>query len=160
MKPVYALFSDGHSAQRAVDRLRAAGVAEGDITVLSARPMEEYDFGRADKTTWMWHFACAGGLAGASAALGLTWVAETSWPMNVGGLPVFAWWPNLIIIFELTMLGAILTTVVALVASAGLGRTSKLYDPAVSDGEILVGVENPPEHAVREIEAALNVLTL
>ena len=38
--------------------------------------------------------------------------------MNVGGLPIFAWWPNLIIIFELTMLGAITATVVTLVVSA------------------------------------------
>ena len=91
-------------------------------------------------------------------ALGLVWLTETSWPIDVGGLPTFAWWPNLIIIFELTMLGAILATVATLVVTADLGRSSTLYDPEVSDGKILVGVENPPDGAVRELETALGAV--
>jgi hypothetical protein len=70
-------------------------------------------------------------------------------------LPTFAWWPNLIIIFELTMLGAILATVVTLFVTAGLGRRPSFYDPAVSDGKILVGVANPPEASVGALESAL-----
>ena len=89
-------------------------------------------------------------------AVGLAWLTEMSWPINVGGLPIFAWWPNLIIIFELTMLGAILATVITLVVTAGLGRRSTFYDPAVSDGKILVGVANPAEAQVRDLEAALS----
>ncbi len=76
--------------------------------------------------------------------------------MNVGGLPVWAWWPNLIIMFELTMLGAITATVVTLVVSALLptrGRT--LYDPEVTDGKILIGVENPPDGSIPDLEKAL-----
>jgi hypothetical protein len=118
--------------------------------------MEDYEFGQMDKATWMWRIACLGGLIGTSIALGLEWVTETWWPINVGGLPTFAWWPNLIIIFELTMLGAIIATVITLVVTAGLGRGGKLYDAEVSEGKILVGVENPPGTAVREIETALN----
>jgi hypothetical protein len=86
---------------------------------------------------------------------GLAWLTETSWPINVGGLPTFAWWPNLIIIFELTMLGAILATVITLVVTARLGRGSAIYDPAVSDGKILVGVEGDSDARLREVEAAL-----
>ena len=156
MKAVYALYPDGQSAQQGVNRLRAAGIADRDITVISSQPMEDYEFGRMDKATWMWWIACGGALVGMSLAFALAWVTENSWPMNVGGLPTFAWWPNLIIIFELTMLGAILATVITLVITAGLGRGGgRLYDPAVSDGKILVGVENPPAGAVGELETAL-----
>ena len=156
MKAIYALYPNGQSAQHGVNRLRQAGIADRQITVLSAQPMEDYEFAEMDKATWMWWMACAGGLIGMAAAFGLSWLTETSWPMNVGGLPTFAWWPNLIIIFELTMLGAILATVVTLVVTAGLGRGgSKLYDPEVSDGKILVGVENPPEGALADLEKAL-----
>ena len=156
MTAVYGLYPDGDSAQQAVDGLRAAGIADRDITVLTAQPMEEFEFGRMDKSTWMWWIACGGALVGMAAAFGLAWVAETSWPIDVGGLPTFAWWPNLIITFELTMLGAILATVVTLVVTAGLGRGGKrLYDPAVSDGRILVGVENPPAEAASRLESAL-----
>jgi hypothetical protein len=155
VKGVYGLYPDGQSAQQAVNRLRAAGLADREITVISSQPMEEYEFGQMDKRTWMWRIASVGGLIGMSIALGLAWITETWWPINVGGLPIFAWWPNLIIIFELTMLGAIIATVVTLVVTAGLGRGGKLYDAEVSEGKILVGVENPQSTTVPDIEQAL-----
>ena len=157
MKAVYGLYRDGQAAQQAVNRLRAVGIADRDITVISAQPMEDYDFGRMDKATWMWWLACLGGLIGMSVGFGLTWLTETSWPIDVGGLPIYAWWPNLIIIFELTMLGAITATVATLVISALLPRRGQtLYDPAVTDGNILVGVENPSPASVSDLEMALN----
>ena len=158
MKAIYGLYSSGRSAQQAVNRLKAAGIVERDIVVMSAQPMEDFEFGRSDSKTWMWWIACAGGLIGMATAFGLSWLTEMSWPINVGGLPTFAWWPNLIIIFELTMLGAILATVITLVVSAGLGRRPRFYDPAVSDGKILVGVANPSESSVRDLESALSAI--
>jgi hypothetical protein len=155
VKAIYGLYSSGRSAQQAVNRLKAAGVVERDIVVMSAQPMEDFEFGRADSKTWMWWIACAGGLIGMAVAYGLAWLTETSWPINVGGLPTFAWWPNLIIMFELTMLGAIVATVATLVVSAGLGRRPRFYDPAVSDGKILVGVVSPPSSSVGDLETAL-----
>lgn len=157
MKAVYALYPDGQSAQEGVNRLRGAGLADSDITILSAQPMEDFEFGHIDRDNRLWWLACGGGLAGMSIAYGLTVIAEQSWPINVGALPVYAWWPNLIIIFELTMLGAILTTVVSLLVTGSLpGRGEKLYDPAVTSGQILVGVENPAAGSVDAYEKALS----
>ena len=158
MKAIYGLYGDGQSAQQAVNRLRAAGIADREIVIMSAQPMEEFEFGHRDSKTRMWWIACLGGLVGMASAFGLAWLTEMSWPINVGGLPTFAWWPNLIIIFELTMLGAILATVITLVVTAGLGRPSRFYDPAVSDGKILVGVANPPDTSTRDLEAALGAV--
>jgi hypothetical protein len=157
MKAVYGLYDDGDAAQQAVNRLRAAGIVDRDITIISGQPMEDHEFGNVDKETWMWWLACLGGLMGMSVGFGLAWVSEMLWPMNVGGLPTFAWWPNLIIIFELTMLGSILATVATLVVSALLpGKAGSLYDPAVTtEGKILVGVENPPEASVSDLERSL-----
>lgn len=154
MKAVYGLYPDGAAAQQAVDRLRAAGLADREITVLSSQPMEEYEFGQVDAKSRMWWIACGGALVGMASALGLAYVTELWWPINVGGLPYWAWWPNLIITFELTMLGAIIATVATLIVTAFLGQ-GKLYDAEVSDGKILVGVEHPRQ-AVDELEAALS----
>ncbi|MGH9257277.1 MAG: quinol:electron acceptor oxidoreductase subunit ActD [Vicinamibacterales bacterium] len=157
MRAVYGLYRDGQSAQQAVNRLRAAGIADRDITVMSAQPMKEYEFGHMDKATWMWWFACLGGLIGMTVGFFLTWLTETSWPIDVGGLPIYAWWPNLIIIFELTMLGAITATVFTFVVSALVptrGRT--LYDREVTDGHILVGVEDPADASISVLELALS----
>jgi len=159
VKAIYGLYADGQAAQQAVNRLRAEGFTDREITVLSPQPMEDYEFGRWDKATWMWWIACGGGLVGMATALGLTWVTEMSWQIDVGGLPSFAWWPNLIIVFELTMLGAIVATVATLVVTAPLGRRSTLYDPEVSDGKILVGIEDPPDNVIPKLEAALSAVS-
>ncbi len=156
MKAIYGLYAHGRSAQRAVDRLRAAGVADDAITVLTSEPREDCEFSHMHPRTVMWWIACGGGLAGLSAATALLVFAQRSWPINVGNLPILAWWPNLIIMFELTMLGAILATVVTLVVGALVadrGRT--LYDPAVTEGSILVGVERPGEDRIDALRGAL-----
>ena len=156
MSAVYGLYDDGQSAQQAFNRLRAAGIAPRDITVLTAQPMEEFEFGNLDKPTYMWWFACLGGLIGMAVGFGLSYLTEHAWEINVGGLPIFAWWPNLIIMFELTMLGAITATVVTLIVTALLPtRGHTLYDPEVTKGKILIGVENPPATAVAELERSL-----
>jgi hypothetical protein len=155
VKGIYGLYATGQSAQEAVNRLRAAGLSDPQITILSAQPMEDFEFGHIDKANWLWWIACGGGLLGMASAFGLTWLTEMSWPINVGGLPIYAWWPNMIIIFEMTMLGAILATVIGLVVTAGLGRSRGLYDPEVTDGSILVGVEDPVEDRIADLQKAL-----
>ena len=156
MTAVYGLYPDGGLAQRAVDELRAGGYAPRDITVLSSEPREDQEFGHADARSWMWWIACAGGLIGFLSATALLLYGERSWPIDVGGLPIVAWWPNLIIMFELTMLGAIFATVITLMVTAIWGdRHRRLYDPRVSDGLILVGIEDAPPDKVEALRRAL-----
>jgi ActD protein len=156
MNAVYALYADGPSAQRAVNGLRAAGVKDDDIVVISAQPMEEFEFSHIGRRTWLWYFAAGGGLVGLLFAVWLTRFTQLDWPLNTGNMPIVAWWTNLIIIFEVTMLGAIATTVIALVGYAGLGRRRPvLYDPEVSDGKILVGIETADVDRAKQVERAL-----
>lgn len=144
MKMVYALYADPRAAQHAVDNLRAAGVPPGEITVISSEPLEAHELSHRDKATWMFWIAAAAGALGLAFGAGLTWFTERAWPLRTGGMPIVAWWPNLIIVFELTMLFAMLATVITLLVTAKLPRRRpRLYDPAVSDGRILVGLENP-----------------
>jgi hypothetical protein len=156
MKALYGLYPDGESAERAVSRLRAAGASVEEITVISAEPIEDYSFAELNKSTWLWYLASAGGVAGCLFAFWLTRMTERSWPIQTGNMPITPWWPNLIIMFELTMLGAIVTTVATLMIAGGLcRRMPALYDPEVTNGMILVGVANPRESAVRDLERAL-----
>ena len=56
------------------------------------------------------------------------------------------------------MLGGILASVITLLVTAGLPTfRAKLYDPEVTNGKILVGVENPPPASLSAIERALVV---
>ena len=158
MSALYALYADGHQAQRAVDRLRAAGVTDNDITVITSAPMEDFEFSHINGRNRLWYVACAGGVVGFMASTALTVFTERNWAINTGGMPTVAWWPNLIVMFEMTMLGAIIATVGTFAVTSGLfRRRPAFYDPAVSDGQIMVGVENPPEKTVSKLERALRV---
>jgi hypothetical protein len=158
MKAVYALYSTGDAAQRAVNGLRAAGYADDDITVISGAPMEEYEFSHIGRHSYQWYIACGGALLGFLFSTWLTTFAENDWPIVVGNMPIVAWYPNLIVIFEMTMLGAILSTVITLIVTAGLGRrTPTLYDPEVTNGKILVGVAAPRDGGIADLERALLV---
>jgi hypothetical protein len=145
MSAVYALYDDGAAAQRAVNGLRAAGVSLEAISIRSGEPIEGQAFSEADRSTWMWYVASGGGLAGLCFGAWLTRTTELSWPLSTGNMATVSWWPNLIVTFEMTMLFAIVATVITLLVSAGLwpGRqVGALYDPEIMNGRILVGVAN------------------
>ncbi len=144
MTAIYALYDDPEVVQRAVDGLRTAGVPDGRIVVMSSEPFEDFEFSHRDKADWLFTVAVAGGVVGLAAGYWLTRLTQLSWPLRTSGMPIVAPWPNLIVIFEMTMLGAILATVVTLFISARLPRRlPRFYDPEISDGYILVGVANP-----------------
>ena len=151
MSAIYGLFSSPGAAQRAVNMLHAAGVSDDRITIVSGEPYEEHEFAQRDKGTWMWYFATAGGFAGLAFAAWLTRMTELAWPLPTGNMPIVAWWPNLIIVFELTMLGGILSAVVTLLVTAKLpSKRTGLYDRAIMDGNILVGVTDPSDDSAIE----------
>lgn len=156
MNAVYGLYASPDSVQRVVDGLRATGVAERDITVISSEPLEAFEFSRRDEATWLHWIAGGGGVGGLAFAAWLTSMTEKAWPIQTGNMPIVAWWPNIIVMFELTMLGGMLATVVALFITALIpARGPMMYDSEVTDGKILVGVEHPPEAAIPAIERAL-----
>jgi hypothetical protein len=158
MSGVYALYSQGEDAQRAVNGLRASGVPDRDITVISSTPMEDFEFSHINGKNHLWYVACLGGLIGFAGSVALLVFTSNDWPMNVGNMKPIAWWAFLIPVFELTMLGSILATVFTLIGTAGLlRRRPKLYDPAVSDGQILVGVESFAGVSQQQVESALRV---
>ena len=157
MRAVYALYPDPQAAQHACDDLRAAGIDQDEITVISSEPFEDYDFSRRHAATWLYWIAALGGAIGLVFGYWLTAMTELSWPLPTGGMPIVAMWPNLIVIFELTMLGGILATVIGLFVTAAVpARRARLYDREIADGKILVGVENPPEASLGALERALN----
>lgn len=156
MKAIYGLYVDPHVAQQAVNNLRAAGVADADITVISSEPFEHFEFGHRDAKTAMPWIAVGAAAVGLVLTYWLLGASQRSWPLVTSGMPIVPNWTNLIIIFEMTMLAAILATVVTLLVTAGIpSRGGKMYDPEVSDGYILVGVENPADAA--RLEPALAI---
>ena len=133
MNAIYGLFADRDAARRALAALSAESarlrLQPENLVVISAEPLEEEGFG--------WH-------------------AQRTYPLPTGGMPIVAMWPTGIVVYELTMLGAIVTTIVSFVLSSGLIHRGKLlYDPEVTNGKILIGVPDPDRSAQAEIERRL-----
>ena len=76
MTAIYALYSDPDHVQRAVDNLRAAGLHDRDIVVISSEPIEEYEFSARDKATWLFYAAGFGGVVGLVFATWLTTMTQ------------------------------------------------------------------------------------
>lgn len=157
MNAIYGLFPDPGSAQRAFNVLERAeselGFTGADIAVLSGEPYEDYGFGQRDNVTRMPWIAALGGLIGGLSCWGFVAFTQKSYPMISGGMHLVTKWPNGIITYELTMLGAILATLFTLLITARIPdwRGRELYDPAISNGKILIGVINPPGSARAEL---------
>lgn len=156
MKALYALYSDPETVQRAVDGLRRVGVADREIVVMSSEPFEEYEFSHRDSATWLHWIAGAGGIVGMTVGFWLTRFTQLAWPLPTSGMPIVSPWPNTIVIFELTMLGAVLATVITLLITAKLpSRLPRLYDPEVTNGYILVGIQQPAADLTARMTEAL-----
>jgi Alternative complex III, ActD subunit len=157
MKAIYALYDDTESAQGAVDGLRAAGFADRSIVIMSAEPFDEHEFGARDAKTVLPWIAAAGGALGLTFAFWLTNTVPRLWSIRTGGMPIVAPWPNIILMFELTMLGAIVATVLSLCVTAGLpARRQAIYDPEISHGHILIGIENPQDGRIDDLRKILS----
>jgi Alternative complex III, ActD subunit len=155
---IYGLFPDPGSADRGWKALKAAGVQSEKILVMSPEPFDEYEFAGADRKSPLPWIAALGGLVGGTCGFLLARYTQIAYPLPIisGGMPVVTKWPDGIITYELTMLGAILTTAITLLITAKLLRWKlDVYDPEVSYGKILIGVVDPSAESRTDFENRL-----
>lgn len=160
LKALYALYSDSTSADRAYRSLCGAtsewGIPASAVAVLSSVPQEHSESARAEAKTKMPWLAALGGVLGGLSGYALTSYTQRAFPIPTGGMSIVPLWTDGIIIYELTMLGAILATLFTLLVTARIPSWKRrLYDPQISDGKILVGVLDLPEQRRAAIEKAL-----
>jgi hypothetical protein len=153
---IYGLFPGPDAADRGLRALRAAGVAQEKILVMSSEPYDGYSFTRAEHKTLMPWLAAAGGILGGTCGYLLAYWTQVAYPITVGNMPRISSYPTAIVTYELTMFGAVLTTVVTLLITARLARSRpEPYDPEISNGKILIGVADPADSARAELENSL-----
>jgi hypothetical protein len=160
MKVLYALFADPECAQRAVDALHTASSElrfnERQIVIISGEPHEGYNFADSHMTHRPYGWSVLGAAIGALCGYLLTTLTQKSYPIYTGGMPITPPWTNGIIIYELTMLGAILTTLFTLLRGARLPNFKGVVkDQEIWLGKILVGVADPLESSQSGLEKCL-----
>jgi mono/diheme cytochrome c family protein len=148
------IFEEPAPAADAIERIRRLGVPENRITVMSAFPIRSAALGRRHGQSRLSLVTLTGTVLGALTALALVGGTPLLYPVPVGGQPLWPIPPQLIILFELTMLGTMWATFIGLFL---LGRFpvygDPVNDPRISAGSIGVSVEADQSRADRAEQA-------
>jgi hypothetical protein len=130
----------------AIRELKAGGHA--DLTVYSAAPNHEIEEAIGDPISNVRLFTLFGGLLGCASGFGLTIWMSRDWPLLVGGKPIAAIPPYVVIGFELMILFGSLASVAAIfILSARKSLKGRPYAPEFSDDRIGVFVPCPADRA-------------
>jgi hypothetical protein len=150
------LFQDPEKVVVAMDELKKNDFPGEDLDIYSGTPYPEGAFGEVDPPHRLFMFPLVGALIGFS--IGLLWTAGTqiSYPLITGGKPLLSIPPMTIIMYENTMLGAIIFTVLGVLFESRLPkRDLGLYDDRITEGYIGLLVDCPEERA-EQAETVLN----
>jgi hypothetical protein len=147
------IFNDVDTAARAVENLVTAGFAEEEISSLTSVPYPDGVLVKTGRRFWFHWLALAGGIVGAAA--GFLLAAGTAWvyPVQTGDKPIIAYYPTGIITYEITMLLAIIGTIVGMFLEMRLPPLRKRpYDEAIAEGLIGISVSVPSRDQMSQAE--------
>jgi molybdopterin-containing oxidoreductase family membrane subunit len=149
---VLASFVQVDAATEAITGLKAQGYR--DLTVYTAAPNHEIEHALDEPVSWVRLFTLIGGLTGCTAGFAMTIWMSRDWPLLVGGKPIAAIPPYVVIAFELTILyGALSTVAGMLILAVAKSLKGRPYHPSFSDDKIGIFVRCAPEQtsAVRAL---------
>ncbi len=143
-----AEFREMESIVRAIQRLKEVGMTAADLDVFSNEPVEFYR-GVLDRPSRMSVVAVTGAIANGSLMTGFVYFAQHNYALNTGGMPVFSLWGTGVITYEMTMLGAVLSTFGWFLWESGLirKRDKSAPVPAVPPGSMCLRVRCTDEQA-------------
>jgi len=132
-----AVFPDLDPTADALDELRALGVSDEDMNVISGVPVTEAMLGRPRQDTNVPRLAGAGAIVGFIAASLLMFGTPLMYKIQVGRQYFVPGPPTVVILFEITMLGMLLATFLGVFLDSYFPNYRPLeYVTEVSDGAI------------------------
>lgn len=124
-------------AAEAIDTLHHEGIADKDISIVSGIPFSEKILGRPMSWTRVPQIAIAGAFVGFIIASLLNFLTPNLYRMTVGGMPLTPIPTSIVVTFELTMLGLLISTFLGVfVEMISPSYGPKGYHPKISDGYI------------------------
>jgi hypothetical protein len=126
-------------ASEALARLRESGYGHDDISVISGVPISDRVLGRPMTWTHIGKFGIAGAILGFIVAAIFNFGTPLLYGLRVGGQPIFALPTSIVVFFELTMLGLLLSTFLGVVVEMITpSHEPKGYHPDVTGGKIAI----------------------
>ncbi len=146
---VLAIFEQPEQVANAMRVLRASGFPERELTVLTDRPYPEGTFGEEQHQHKLFVFPFVGAACGFAVGLLVTIGTQLSFPVVTGGKPLLSIPPMINVMYEGTLLGAIVFTVFGVIFESRLPDLGPVpHDPRISEGSLGLLVRS-----VREAEA-------
>lgn len=141
MQSVLGLFQEETKAADAMDGLKEGGFELGTFDVMTGAPYPEGTFGEHVPQHRLFRFPLFGALIGFCLALLLTAGTQIAYPLVTGGKPILSIFAMLVIMYEMTMLGAVIASVSGIIFESRLPRFNLgAYDPRITEGYIGVVV--------------------
>jgi hypothetical protein len=132
-----ALFEDIDPAADAIEKLREMGVTDDRMNIISGVPIMHRMLGRPHPSTNVSRLALGGAVAGFLFGLFLNFGTPGLYAVNVGGQYLYPIPPGLIIVFEMTMLFALLSTFLGVFLDSYFPNYRPMeYVSEISDGKI------------------------
>src|SRR5919199_3038443 len=157
VRAALGIFRQPEEVAQALDALRRAGFSGRQTSVLSDSPYPEGAFGEEPVRHRLYVFPFVGAACGLAVGLLLTIGTQISYPLVTGGKPILSIPPMINVLYEGTMLGAVLFTVFGIIFESRLPDFSAApYDPRISEGYLGVlvtraeGRQAAAERALRD----------
>ena len=145
---VLGVFAHLDATLEAIEKLRAAG--HTDFTVYSPIPRHEIEDALGQAVSPVRMFTLIGGIAGCAFGAWLTLWMSYDWPVVVGGKPIGAIPPYVVIIFEMTILFGALSTILGILFNAAFAarRLGTIqWDPRFTNDKFGIFVPAGPDKA-------------
>jgi len=143
-KSLLAVFHDLEPAADAVEQLRRLGIQDDHMSVISGVPVTEPMLGRPHQWTNVPRIAMGGAAIGMVVGIVLSFWVPNMYAIQVGGQPFAPVPPAIIVIFEMTMLGMLLSTFLGVFLDSFFPNYRPMhYVPEISDGKFAILVECP-----------------
>ena len=149
-RSVLGLFTDEDVVADAMDALKAEGYTIAEYEIMSGTPYPEGTFGEAEPVHKLFRWPLIGAMCGFIIAIILTAGTQLAYPLVTGGKPILGIPPMAIIIYEGTMLGAIIFTVIGIMFESRLPRIFMgAYDTRITEGYIGITVTTEEDRVGR-----------
>src|SRR5690349_19732461 len=145
---ILGLYADAEAAANAMAALQEAGFHSPELEVLTDSPYPEGAFGEREVHHHLFTFALVGAVCGFVVGLLFAIGVQIAYPEVQGGKPLLSIPPMINVLYEATLLGAIVLTVAGVIFESRLPDFSgDPYDPRISEGMIGVLVRRHPDAA-------------
>ncbi len=153
-----ALFGEIDPAADAIEKLHEMGVTDDRINVISGVPVMNKMLGRPHLDTNVSRLAMGGAIVGFMVGLFLNFGTPNLYNVPVGGQYITPVPPGLIIVFEMTMLFALLSTFLGVFLDSYFPNYRPLeYVAEISDGKIGIFFKCPEDQQKKFMDALGNL---